>query len=62
MSTGSIPMNRIELQSQLERIEEKVRTLVHVSTTRASVGQTPKEVIWPLNKAKLYHYIPVLPS
>ena len=61
MSTGSLPTNRIELQSQLERIEEKVRTLVHVSTTRAEVAQTPKEVIWTLNKARLYHYIPVLP-
>ena len=27
MSTFAIPMNRIELQNQLERIEEKVRTL-----------------------------------
>ena len=62
MSTFATPMNRTELQHELERIEEKVRTLIHVSTTRASVGQTPKEVIWTLNKAKLYHYIPVLPS
>jgi len=61
MSSGSIPMNRTELQHELERIEEKVHTLIHVSTTRASVGQTPKEVIWTLNKARLYHYIPVLP-
>jgi polyhydroxyalkanoate synthase subunit PhaC len=62
MSTGSIPMNRTELQNKLERIEEKVCNLVHVSTTRASVGQTPREVIWTLNKARLYHYIPVLPA
>lgn len=61
MSTGSIPMNGAELQKELERIEEKVHTLIHVSSTRASVGQTPKEVIWTLNKARLYHYIPVLP-
>jgi polyhydroxyalkanoate synthase len=60
MSAGFIPMNPIELHSQLEQIGEKVRTLVHVSTTRAPVGQTPREVIWTLNKAKLYHYIPIV--
>jgi polyhydroxyalkanoate synthase subunit PhaC len=61
MSTSSIPLNRIDLLHELERIEERVHTLIHVSSTRASVGQTPKEVIWTLNKTRLYHYIPVLP-
>ena len=27
-------------------------------TTKALIAQTPKEVVWTLNKAKLYHYIP----
>ena len=46
MLTLAIPMYRNELQHELERIEEQIRTLVRVNTTRASVGQTPKEVIW----------------
>jgi polyhydroxyalkanoate synthase subunit PhaC len=31
-------------------------------TTRTPIAQTPKELVWALNKAKLYHYIPVLPK
>lgn len=31
---------------------------VHLS--EVAIGQTPKEVIWTRNKAKLYHYLPVI--
>jgi len=31
-------------------------------TTRSSIAQTPKELVWTLNKAKLYHYVPVVPK
>jgi polyhydroxyalkanoate synthase len=31
-------------------------------TTRSSIAQTPKELVWTLNKAKLNHYIPVVPK
>jgi polyhydroxyalkanoate synthase len=31
-------------------------------TTRTAIAQTPKELVWALNKAKLYHYIPVMPK
>ncbi len=30
-------------------------------TTKAAIAQTPKELVWTLNKAKLYRYVPVLP-
>jgi len=39
-----------------------LHTLTKVLTTRAPIAQTPKEVVWTLNKAKLYRYIPVLPK
>ena len=29
-------------------------------TTRTAIAQTPKELVWTLNKAKLYRYIPVV--
>ena len=61
MAFSTIPMTPTELQSELQRIEQETRTLVRVSTSKANVAQTPKEVIWTLNKAKLYHYIPVVP-
>jgi Phosphoglycerate kinase len=43
-------------------IEESSCTLLRVSSSRATVAQTPKEVIWTLNKARLHHYIPVVPA
>jgi polyhydroxyalkanoate synthase subunit PhaC len=49
------------LETQLRQIEESVRTLQKVLATPYPIAQTPKEVIWTLNKARLYHYIPVVP-
>lgn len=39
---------------------EKLKRFTEVVTTDAEpqVGQTPKEIIWTKNKAKLYHYAP----
>ena len=48
-------------QKHLQLVEEQLRTLQRVLTTPYPVAQTPKETIWTLNKAKLYHYIPVVP-
>jgi polyhydroxyalkanoate synthase len=39
-----------------------MKTLNKVLTTPAAIAQTPKEMIWSLNKAKLYRYIPVVPK
>ena len=62
MLSSSLPMIPPELESELKRIEENARTLVRVSTSRATVAQTPKQVIWTLNKARLYRYVPVVPA
>src|SRR5437588_10849899 len=62
MSASSSPINSSALQDELKRIEESVRTLLRVSSSHATVAQTPKQVIWTLNKAKLYRYIPVVPA
>jgi poly[(R)-3-hydroxyalkanoate] polymerase subunit PhaC len=62
MLSSSLPMIPPELENELKRIEENARTLVRVSTSRARVAQTPRQVIWTLNKAKLYRYIPVVPA
>ena len=45
-----------------EAFNEKSRTLNKVLTQRAPIAQTPKEVVWTLNKAKLYRYTPVVPA
>jgi polyhydroxyalkanoate synthase len=40
---------------------ERLRTITKVMTLKAPIAQTPKELVWTLNKAKLYRYIPVVP-
>src|SRR5271169_782221 len=40
----------------------KLTTFNKAVTTRTSIAQTPKELVWALNKAKLYRYTPVLPK
>ncbi len=61
MASSHLPSTTEKLQSELQQIEENYRTLLKVTTSRALVAQTPKQVIWTLNKAKLYRYIPVVP-
>jgi polyhydroxyalkanoate synthase subunit PhaC len=48
--------------AEFNALQEKLQTLNTVLTTDAPIAQTPKEVIWTLNKAKLYRYIPVVPK
>lgn len=43
-------------------VEQRLQTFNRVMTTKAAIGQTPKEVVWTLNKARLYRYIPVVPA
>jgi polyhydroxyalkanoate synthase len=56
MSTESLAV------TQFTALQEKLQNLNKVMTTRAAIAQTPKEVIWTLNKAKLYRYVPVVPK
>jgi polyhydroxyalkanoate synthase len=51
-----------DLYAELERIAENAKTWNRLMTTKAKIAQTPKELIWTLNKAKLYRYIPVVPE
>lgn len=61
MSPFSFPTTLDELEAERAHIEERYRTLARVMTTPYPIAQTPKEVVWTLNKAKLYRYIPVVP-
>jgi polyhydroxyalkanoate synthase subunit PhaC len=42
-------------------LDPRLETFTRVMTTKALIAQTPKELVWTLNKAKLYRYVPVLP-
>ena len=45
----------------VDRLATMAGNLLKVTTTKASIGQTPRQVIWTLNKATLYRYTPVVP-
>ena len=59
--TGAKSAASLGREADLDRMEARLRTLKHVMTTPYPVAQTPKQVVWTLNKAKLYRYTPVLP-
>ena len=40
----------------VEAFAGTARTLTRVLTQKAAIAQTPKELVWTLNKAKLYRY------
>jgi len=46
----------------IEKLSTMVENLVKVTTTKAPIGQTPKQAVWRLNKATLYRYTPVKPA
>ena len=46
----------------VEAFAGTARTLNRVLTQKAAIAQTPKELVWTLNKAKLYRYTPVVPA
>jgi polyhydroxyalkanoate synthase len=58
MATMTVPI-RVD---ECVQMEERLRRLSKVLTTRAAIAQTPKQLVWALNKTKLYRYIPVVPE
>jgi polyhydroxyalkanoate synthase subunit PhaC len=50
-----------ETPDLFRRLSTMASNLVKVTTTKALIGQTPRQAIWTLNKATLYRYTPVLP-
>jgi len=51
-----------DLYKELAKIAGNAQTFQRLLTTDAKIAQTPKEVIWRLNKAKLYRYVPQVPQ
>src|SRR5471030_512334 len=49
-------------KSSFADLESRLKTLQKVMNTPAAIAQTPKEMIWSLNKAKLFRYVPVVPQ
>src|SRR6266567_8356439 len=49
-----------EIETLLRKYQKGMRIILEGA--QAETGQTPKEVIWTKNKAKLYRYQPALPK
>jgi polyhydroxyalkanoate synthase len=62
MATEIHPPTGADVYLELQRIADKAKTFNQLVTTDAKIAQTPKELIWTLNKAKLYRYVPVVPE
>jgi polyhydroxyalkanoate synthase len=60
MSAAKAVPNGADLYAELLKITQNVQTYSRLVLTEAKIAQTPKEVIWTLNKAKLYRYIPIV--
>ena len=41
-------------------LAERLQAFTRVMKTKAAIGQTPKELVWALNKAKLYRYLSLI--
>lgn len=54
--------NAADVYAKLLKISEGMQQFNRLLTTEAKIAQTPKTLIWALNKVKLYHYVPVLPQ
>ena len=52
----------LDICAQWHKAAEKASKFNRLATTEAKIAQTPKELIWTLNKAKLYRYVPVVPE
>jgi len=50
------------LTEQALVFQKRLRAFTKVLSTKAPIAQTPKELVWTLNKAKLYRYTPVVPA
>lgn len=48
--------------SVLKRLSTIASNVVKIATTKAPIGQTPRQAIWTLNKATLYRYTPMVPA
>jgi polyhydroxyalkanoate synthase subunit PhaC len=51
-----------DVYAELEALVQKWSTFNRLVTTDAKIAQTPKRLIWTLNKSKLYRYVPVVPE
>ena len=51
-----------EVSDAWHNLAKNTQTFNRLLSTDAAIAQTPKQLVWTLNKAKLYRYTPVVPE
>lgn len=52
----------VEVYSKLLQISRNIQQFNRLLTTEAKIAQTPRTLIWSLNKVKLFRYVPLAPE
>lgn len=55
-------MDQAVTMNSVADLAKRLQVFTRVVTTKAAIAQTPKELVWTLNKAKLYRYTPMVPA
>ena len=62
MTTSSAPAPDLaDLYQDLQKTSANLQQFQELLTTDAKIAQTPKTLVWALNKAKLFRYVPRVP-
>ncbi len=56
------PGGFLDICNEWHKAMDKAQRFNRLLNTDAAIAQTPKQLIWTLNKAKLYRYTPVVPE
>lgn len=48
-------------EQELRQVEQRFSKVTRLVNTPYPIAQTPRQLVWTLNKAKLYRYAPRLP-
>ena len=58
-------MTMADMQTVMDEVTgvpNRVMSFTKALNTKIAIDQTPKELVWAMNKTKLYRYVPVLPK
>lgn len=60
-SSTSLAPDLAEMYQELQKASANLQQFRELLTTDARIAQTPKQLVWTLNKAKLFRYVPRVP-
>jgi len=55
-------MDACNVVDQVQDLQQRMIQFTKAATTKIRIDQTPRQLVWSLNKTKLYRYRPVFPE